>query len=214
MRLNVNSKWGCVTTLAIFFLIPLMGILFTAGIFLLSSAGGEYFKEIANRKKYTEKVTAIVKDVDCEDRGDKTTGYQTISYEYNGKQYETKIEYYVEASGEYKYSTDGKSSDSSKRDDSSNIKDDRFEDKSAEHWQDLKDTIGKEEEVLINPKDPSHAVMRTTDKVQHALGVMTLIGVGAMTLFIIIVIILIIIVRKIIKTLVANDSEDVQQEVS
>ena len=56
--------------------------------------------------------------------------------------------------------------------------------------------------------------MRTTDKVQHALGVMTLIGAGAMTLFIIIVIILIIIVRKIIKTLVANDSEDVQQEVS
>ena len=175
-------------------LIAIMGLLMFVGFFLLRTAGGEYFKELKNRKTHSVAVTATVKDVDRNITENMITGYQILSYDYNGQTYESKMEYYIE--GHSDYSSDG--SEEKSEDSKLDIE------KSEKHWQELKDTIGKEETVLIDPNDPSSSFIRTEDHVMRALGIMTLIGILPFIFLILLIIALVMISKKIIKKSVSD----------
>ncbi len=179
-------------------LIAIMGLLMFVGFFLLRTAGGEYFKELKNRKTHSVAVTATVKDVDRNITENMVTGYQILSYDYNGQTYESKMEYYIE--GHSDYSSDG--SEEKSEDSKLDIE------KSEKHWQELKDTIGKEETVLIDPNDPSSSFIRTEDHVMRALGIMTLIGILPFIFFILLIIALVLISKKIIKKSVSDISSE------
>ena len=204
MNVRVNREGGKIGLIIVLivFAVPILGALFSLGSFLLGTAGVEYFKEKKNARKYTEEVTAVVVDVDRDYKGSTLISYQTVSYEYNGQKYESKIEYSVEASGHY--SSDGKGPDED------SIKD--SEENREEHWDELQDTIGKEEKIYIDPKDPSKAAGHSEDKVIHALGVMTLIGALVFLVFIILIVVFIIILKHVYKKTVDTVNNEIQYQ--
>ena len=170
---------------------------FVAG-FLLKTAGVDYVKELKNRRKYSTKVKAVVTDVSFEDKGNTVISYQTVSYEYNGQSYTTTIEYSTEAHADGTISVGVGSGGSvgirtgHDDEDESELRQ-KYDDSVNEHWKELKETVGTETEIMINPDNPSVAAGITTDRVMDSLRKMTIIGLIPITLLVILIVVLLII---------------------
>lgn len=158
----------------------------------------EYLKEVHNRKKYTEVVSALVEDVELKGKGKKVAGYQLVSYEYNGKKYKSEVEDYVDI---YHYTEEHIDSTMSyweiQEVESENERElKKMEEKQQEHFKELEKTIGKTEEIFINPKNPSKAVKLADDATMTTLKIFTFTAVGIFVGYIITLVILIIIFRE------------------
>ena len=158
----------------------------------------EYLKEVHNRKKYTEVVSALVEDVELKGKGKKVAGYQLVSYEYNGKKYKSEVEDYVD---KYYYTEEHIDSTMSyweiQEVESENERElKKLEEKQQEHFKELEKTVGKTEEIFINPKNPSKAVKLADDATMTALKIFAFTAVGIFVGYTITLVILIIIFRK------------------
>lgn len=158
----------------------------------------EYLKEVHNRKKYTEVVSALVEDVELKGKGKKVAGYQLVSYEYNGKKYKSEVEDYVD---KYYYTEEHIDSTMSyweiQEVESENERElKKMEEKQQEHFKELEKTVGKTEEIFINPKNPSKAVKLADDATMTALKIFAFTAVGIFVGYTITLVILIIIFRK------------------
>lgn len=158
----------------------------------------EYLKEVHNRKKYTEVVSALVEDVELKGKGKKVAGYQLVSYEYNGKKYKSEVEDYVD---KYYYTEEHIDSTMSYREiqevESENERElKKMEEKQQEHFKELEKTVGKTEEIFINPKNPSKAVKLADDATMTALKIFTFMAVGILVGYTITLVILIILFRE------------------
>lgn len=158
----------------------------------------EYLKEVHNRKKYTEVVSALVEDVELKGKGKKVAGYQLVSYEYNGKKYKSEVEDYVD---KYYYTEEHIDSTMSYEEiqevESENERElKKMEEKQQEHFKELEKTVGKTEEIFINPKNPSKAVKLADEATMTALKIFTFTAVGIFVGYTITLVILIIIFRK------------------
>lgn len=186
MRINVrNTSFGL--QLAIFIIkvfIALASILSFLGFSLLRTAGVEYLKEQKARRKNSEPVKAVVREVRREFGKDTVRGYEIVSYEYNGESYVSEVEAYIESSGSYS------SGNSSVKPDSDSS------DRSEEHWNKLQESIGTEEELYVDPAEPENAVHLATAEVMHALGVMTLFGILPFVILILLIAALVVVGRK------------------
>ena len=160
------------------FLLPVITVLFIIGFCLTDSSGRLYleYKKIA--KNYTEEVTAVVFGVEREytDRG--IIGYQNISYEYNGQKYISKVKY-------DSVFIDRSSPDSSKAAD--------------EHFVKLRDTVGTELKIYIDPKEPSKASYPIKDEKMRTEGILALIGVFCLLAFINLLVVFVVLLIRVFK---------------
>ncbi|MCR5629276.1 hypothetical protein [Eubacterium sp.] len=176
----------------------IIGTIFVLLFIAVKMVVPEYLKEVHNRKKYTEVVSALVEDVELKGKGKKVAGYQLVSYEYNGKKYKSEVEDYVDI---YYYTEEHIDSTMSymeiqevKSENERELK--KMEEKQQEHFKELEKTIGKTEEIFINPKNPSKAVKLADDATMTALKIFAFTAVGIFVGYTITLVILIIIFRK------------------
>lgn len=187
MRVNIKSKNNGIK-LAIFlvklFLVISMA-LGTMGFFILKSVGSEYIAVRDLQKRCTEKVTATVVSVDK--RGDDETvkGYQTLSYQYNGEDYVTEMECYT--GSHMHYSSDGSSEVQDAPD---------LEERLDESWEKIQQTVGTEQEVMIDPDAPEVATIRLEKEDLKPLRMMILLGLAPFVLIGIFVVLLIVLLVK------------------
>ena len=189
--------------LAIFIVKVVLGItiaLGTIGVFLLRAAGKEYFSLMEQQKRCTEKVTATVESVDKKDDEGTVTGYMTLSYEYNGRNYVTEMECY---SGHYMhYSSDGRGSDEESGAGSSDL-----QEKLDDSWAELQASVGTQYEIMIDPDSPEIVTMAMDAKDMGAFRTLMLIGIAPFLIIALLIVLLIALLMKKKKSLTEQFEE-------
>ena len=191
--MRITSRGSGIGLSLIIFLISIlftvMAVFLFLGFSLLSTAGVEYIKELNYQKKTGESVTAVITDVDRTIDGDTIIGYEILSYDYNGQHYETKVQASIE-SHSYFSSSDKEENEEDQRE--------RAE-KSEEHWKELKESVGSEQTIMIDPDNPSEPFVPSDESVVRALRNMSLVGLALLAVPVILIIVIVIIIKKIIK---------------
>lgn len=167
------------------------------GGYLLKTFLPMYIEERDIKKRSLEPITATVMSVDREVEKNTTIGYMKLSYEYNGKNYVTDLEYYVE--GKFHYSTSNNGDRRGKRGD----------DASSDNWEELQGMVGEEYEVFLDPDEPDKVFSPITDDSLKAIKVLVIIGFILVAFVAVIIIFVIIFAKKIIGNILAkNKTED------
>lgn len=189
--------------LAIFIVKVILGItiaLGTIGVFFIKTAGKEYFSLMDQQKRCTEKVTATVESVDKKTDEGTVTGYMTLSYEYNGRNYVTEMECYT---GHYMhYSSDGSQSDEGSGAGASDL-----QEKLDDSWKELQESVGTQQEILIDPDSPEVVTMAMDVKDIAAFRTLILIGIAPFLIIALLIVLLVVLLMKKKKSLTEKFEE-------
>ena len=166
---------------------PNLLFLFVISTIILCTEGVDYLKDMRYRKKHSERVTAVVLEIDNETKEDIETGYEIVSYEYNNQKYEEKVVVYEQ--GLDYYAGNGKEFDEETRNE---IRERRDKQRKA-----LFDSVGKEKTIYIDPKDPSDAADFSVDKGNKFSRTLVLAGALLMDVVCIFVVVFAIIAKRV-----------------
>ena len=186
-----NNKSSVVVFLIRLLIMLVVGFCLTAsalGVYFLKTFLPMYIKERDIKKFSLEPITATVMSVDREVEKNSETGYMKLSYEYNGINYVSDLEYYVE--GKFHYSTSERNDRRGKRGDNGS---------SSDNWEELQAMVGEEYEVFLDPDEPDKVYTPITDDSLMVIKVLAIIGFVLIAIVVAVIVFAIILVKKIIK---------------